>query len=189
MPAARFIAAASGTSAGFRNYLFRRALSPVRKGDDMTDSALNPGKPHLDPMFETGPTTPNDYLRDLYTSIIDAKAGFDVMVDKAEPEFLDIATSFRDMHAEHASKIADLLHGHVDADGSLMGTVNKTVVSLRAFFDEIDEDIMDQVRNGEKWVLEAFREAEAHCAAPHEAQLIALRAELEDLLERTAHLD
>lgn len=155
----------------------------------MTDSALNPGKPHLDPTLETEPTTPNDHLRDLYTRIIDAKAGFDVMVDKAEPEFRDVATSFRDMHTRHAEKLREMLHGYVDEDGSLMGTVNKAVVSLRAFFDEIDEDVMDQVRQGEKWVLESFREAEANCAAPHEAQLIAMRAELEDLLERTAHLD
>jgi hypothetical protein len=62
-------------------------------------------------------------------------------------------------------------------------------VSIRALFDEIDEDIMDQVRNGEKWVIDSFRDAEANCAAPHEAQLIAMRAELEDLLDRTAHLD
>ena len=155
----------------------------------MTDSALNPGKPHLDPTVETEPTTPNDHLRDLYTRIIDAKAGFDVMVDKAEPEFRDVATSFHDMHTRHAEKLREMLHGYVDEDGSLMGTVNKAVVSLRAFFDEIDEDVMDQVRQGEKWVLESFREAEANCAAPHEAELIAMRAELEDLLERTAHLD
>lgn len=155
----------------------------------MTDSALTPGKPHLDPTMQAEPTTPNDHLRDLYTRIVDAKAGFDVMVDKAEPEFRDVATSFRDMHARHAEQIARLLHGHVDADGSLMGTVNKAMVSIRALFDEIDEDVMDQVRNGEAQVLSAFREAEANSAAPHEAQLIAMRAELEDLLQRTAHLD
>jgi hypothetical protein len=155
----------------------------------MTDSALNPGKPHLDPTPEARPDTPNDYLRELYTRIIDAKAGFDVMVDKAEPDFRDVAASFRDMHARHAEKLAKMLHGHVDADGSLMGTVNKAVVSIRAVFDEIDEDVMDQVRTGEKWVLESFREAEANCAAPHEADLIAMRAELEDLLDRTSHLD
>ncbi|MFA8384037.1 MAG: DUF2383 domain-containing protein [Pelagibaca sp.] len=155
----------------------------------MTDSTLNPGKPHLDPTMQAEPTTPNDQLRDLYTRIVDAKAGFDVMVDKAEPEFRDVAISFRDMHARHAEEIARLLHGHVDADGSLMGTVNKAVVSVRALFDEIDEDVMDQVRNGEDHVLSAFREAEENGPALHEAKLIAMRAELEDLLHRTAHLD
>lgn len=155
----------------------------------MTKAIVPPAHPYMDPAAEPEPSTPNDYLRELYTRIVDAKSGFDVMVEKAEPEFRDVATSFRDMHGRHASKIAELLHGHVDKDGSLMGTVNKAVVSIRAFFDEIDEDIMDQVRNGEQWVLESFREAEANCAGPHEAQLIAMRAELEDLLDRTAHLD
>ncbi|SHH14201.1 DUF2383 domain-containing protein [Marivita hallyeonensis] len=133
--------------------------------------------------------TPNDHLQELYTRIVDAKAGFDVMVDKAEPDFRDVALSFRDMHQRHADTIKDMLHGNVEEDGSFMGTINKAVVSMRAFFDEIDEDVMDQVRRGEEHVIDAFRTAEASVSQADEARLIALRAELEDLLDRTKHLD
>ena len=155
----------------------------------MSTTPIRPTTLTPDTPEESKTAMPNDHLRALYTQIIDAKAGFDVMVDKAEPGFVDVATSFRDMHARHAETLATMLHGYVDEDGSLMGTINKAVVTMRSFFDEIDEDVMDQVRNGEKFVLDAFRDAEEHCAAPHEAQLIAMRAELEDLLNRTAHLD
>lgn len=156
----------------------------------MTLSSTPPFGAVVDP-GTTEPTgrTSNDHLRDLFTRIVDAKAGFDIMVDKAEPDFRDVAVSFRDMHARHAEVVADMLHGNVDVDGSIMGTVNKAVVSLRAWFDEIDEDIMDQVRHGEAHVIDAYRTAEAHASGPDQSRLIALRAELEDLLDRTAHLD
>jgi len=192
LPIRSWTVCARGTAAGAPDISMQMGAqaAPDGKGGDMTNTSLNPAAPHLDPEdFEARPTTPNDHLRDLHTRIVDAKAGFDVMVDKAEPAFRDVAVSFRDMHAAHAEKIAIMLHGHVEPDGSLMATVNKAVVSLRAFFDEIDADVMEQVRRGEDHVLAAFREAEANCSAPQEVELIAMRAELENLLKRTAHLD
>lgn len=155
----------------------------------MTHPVNPPFGAGLDPVGTDQARPSNDHLRALHTRIVDAKAGFDVMVDKAEPGFRDVAVSFRDMHERHAGAVADMLHGDVDADGSIMGTVNKAMVSLRAWFDDIDEDIMDQVRQGEAHVLDAFRTAEQHSSQGDEARLIALRAELEDLLDRTAHLD
>ena len=155
----------------------------------MSTTSIRPTSLTLDTPEDPKTAMPNDHLRALYRQIVDAKAGFDVMIDKAAPGFVDMAASFRDTHARHAEALASMLHGYVDEDGSLMGTINKAVVTMRSFFDEIDEDVMDQVRNGEKSVLEAFRDAEENCAAPHEAKLIAMRAALEDPLNRTAHLD
>ena len=37
-----------------------------------------------------------------------------------------------------------------------MGTINETVVGLRAVFDEIDADVLSSIRNGEDHVLDAF---------------------------------
>ena len=154
----------------------------------MTDTTHGSAQPMSDAGFG-GDTPENDKMLALYNRIVDAKAGFDVMVEKAEDDFVDVATSFRDMHARHASEVEKMLAPDVDRDGTLMGTVNKAVVTMRAFFDEIDEDVMDQVRNGEESVLNAFRDAEAQAVGQQEAKLIGLRAELEDLLERTKHLD
>lgn len=154
----------------------------------MTHTTLAPAQP-LSDTRTGGPSPETDTMLALYNRVVDAKAGFDVMVEKAEDDFIEVATSFRDMHARHADEIGKMLSPDDAKDGTLMGTVNKAVLTLRAFFDEIDEDVMGQVRRGEQSVLQAFREAEEHAVGPQEAKLIGLRAELEDLLERTRHLD
>ena len=40
---------------------------------------------------------------------VDAGKGYDVMVEKAEPEFREMAQSFRALHARHADVIARIL--------------------------------------------------------------------------------
>ena len=62
------------------------------------------------------------------------------------------------------------------------------MVTFRACFDDIDEDVMDQLRSGEGWVLKAFDAAIAEQAeaAP---TLQAMRAELNELLADTQVLE
>jgi uncharacterized protein (TIGR02284 family) len=128
-------------------------------------------------------------LATLHTRTVDALAGYETMVGKAEPEFRPVAESFRDLHARHAGRLEALVRAHggtPDADGSFMSTVNRAVVSIRAFFDEIDDDAMDQVRSGERHVLDAFDEAiAADPHASHAAELEGMRRELAGLLQST----
>ncbi|MGR3501425.1 DUF2383 domain-containing protein [Pseudaestuariivita sp.] len=128
-------------------------------------------------------------LEKLHARHVDAKAGFDVMVARAEPDFKPVAEKFRDLHARHARQIASLLPDGADLDGSFMSSVNRAVVKMRDFFDEIDEDVMDQVRNGEKRVQRAYSDAIE--AAPDEVRPELLRAssELTALIAETRHLD
>lgn len=128
-------------------------------------------------------------LTDLHTATLDALAGFETMVEKAEPEFRPVALQFRDLHANHAMELAELIThagGAVDRDGSLMGTINKVVVSARAFFDEIDADVMQQIRSGEDHVLSKFDEAvESPVDASTDARVLAMRDEVKTLLSQT----
>lgn len=130
----------------------------------------------------------------LYDRSVDSAKGFAKMVEKAEPEFRDTAERFHALHLRHIQALAPLLAARgtvVDGDGTLMGTVNQAVVAFRAFFDDIDEDVMDQVRSGEDWVLKMFDEAlaqEFSADAGTVAQLRDMRAELVDLLAETRHL-
>ncbi len=128
----------------------------------------------------------SDTLETLYTRVVDARAGFETMVEKAEPEFRPTAIAFLDLHTAHAREIAALVTRHggtPDADGSLMSTVNRAVVSVRAMFDEIDDDVMSQIRDGEGHVLDAFDEAiRAEPHPDHARRLSEMRAELSDLL-------
>ena len=126
----------------------------------------------------------------LYDRSVDSVKGFTTMVEKAEPSFRDTAERFRALHARHADRLARLLSDlgvKAEAGGSVMGTVNQAVVTFRAFFDDIDEDVMDQVRSGEDWVLQAFDAAIAEQAGNGDT-LRAMRGELADLLAATHDL-
>lgn len=137
-------------------------------------------------------TVADDALIDLHIRTLDAKAGFETMVAKAEPAFRPVAQRFFDLHSGHAVALAPMLavRGLEDASGpSLMASVNKAVVSVRALFDEIDADIMDRVRKGEAHVRAAFDEAIASGVTADELQiLLDLRAALDRLLSETQDL-
>lgn len=128
----------------------------------------------------------------LYDRSIDAAKGYVTMVEKAEPSFRDTAEQFRALHARQVDLLARLLADlGVDAspDGTMMGTVNKAVVTMRAFFDEIDADVMDQIRSGEDWVLKAFdaaiTENQAHGFS---TTLRELRDDLQKQIDATRHI-
>lgn len=150
------------------------------------------------PLFLDDPRDPETGRDDttalmaLYDRSLDSVKGYAKLVEKAEPEFRDTAERFRTLHASHADalgrELADL-GARIDTGGTIMGTVNQAVVTFRAFFDEVDEDVMDQVRSGEDWVLRAFDAAIAEQDAPAViAKLHKMRAELTQLLADTRHL-
>jgi uncharacterized protein (TIGR02284 family) len=106
--------------------------------------------------------TDHSALASLHTRIVDALAGFETMVEKARPSFRPVAESFRNLHRVHADEVREMLLNfgkEPDDDGSIMATVNRTVVSLRSLVDDIDADTLDAVLRGETHVLDAFDEA------------------------------
>lgn len=143
---------------------------------------------------DTAPTGHNvRAVSHLHNMTVDAATGFATMVEKSEPEFRNTAEQFRGLHATQADRLARMiidLGGEVDPDGTLMGSVNKAVITVRSWFDEIDDDVMDQVRSGEDNVLEAFDAAIASSIPDqHRAALREMRGELTALLAATSHLD
>ncbi len=133
-----------------------------------------------------------DEIVKLYHRTVDVLKGYVKMVEKAEPEFLPVAQRFHDLHARHASALVAKLSamGIAADDGTLMGTINETVVGVRAFFDEIDADLMSSIRNGENHVLEAFDDAlDAELSPDDAADISAMRDELVGLLEDTRDID
>jgi len=127
-----------------------------------------------------------DALNSLHTLTIDSRNGFEKMVDKAEPEFRPVVERFRSLHHRQAGDLAAILakRGHaVEDGGSMMGTLNEAVVSLRSFFDDIDEGTMPSIRRGEEHVLNAYAEALRHPLGPDEAlQISSMRDDLVALL-------
>lgn len=129
-------------------------------------------------------------LTELYDRSMDSAKGFARMVEAAEPEFRDTTERFRALHEHHADALARMLADlgvKTDADGGVMGLVNQAVVTFRAFFDNIDEGVMDQMRSGEGWVLKSFDAAIAE-AVGSVTDLRAMQAQLTDLLADTRDL-
>jgi len=103
-----------------------------------------------------------DALVALHTRTVDTLPGYDKMLEKAEPEFRPVVARFRELHGQHATDLAAILAARgepVDGEGSMMGVVNRAVVAVRSFFDDIDADVMKAIRNGEETVMSAFDNA------------------------------
>lgn len=127
-------------------------------------------------------------LVELHTRLIDTLEGYDALTERAEPDFRSIAEEFQTLHRKHEAGVARLLAslGHdPGGDGSVFGTVNRAVVALRSWFDDIGHNVLDALVQGEKHVLEGFDEAIA--ASPsieRRGVLEAMRGELTALLAR-----
>jgi hypothetical protein len=152
-----------------------------------------PMVPSLSPALtpEDAPARPApdvEALRRAHDRTVDAAAGFETMVAKAEPQFRPVAERFLDLHRRHALAIAGMLRTcgvEPDADGTLFGTVNRVVLAARAF---IDEDVMANVRRGEASVLEAYEDAARAGLADRDREAMrGLHAELSALLAETRH--
>lgn len=109
------------------------------------------------------------------------------MVENAEPHFRPTVQRFLDLHASHATALERILGAkgaEVDTDGSLMGTINGVVVGMLSLFDEVDEDVLGNIKDGEDHVLNAFDDVLNSWQTPEEATaLSAMRAELVALLQ------
>jgi hypothetical protein len=129
-------------------------------------------------------------LAELRTQHLDTLAGYDKLLEIAEPEFRQIAADFRALHIRHSELLAALLiaEGHDPSqDGSIFGRVNRAVLVLRAWFDDISTNLWDALVEGEMRVLEATDEAiEAALDLRQRRVLLEMRVELVTLLERHA---
>jgi hypothetical protein len=129
-------------------------------------------------------------LAELHTRLLDTIDGFDTILARAEPEFRPIAAEFRSLHIHQAGSVASMLEtdGHdLSRDGSMFGAVNKAVVTMRSWFDDISVNIMDAVVNGEKHVLEAYDDALQRVGEDERRRLLSEdRAKLVGLLDRHA---
>lgn len=107
---------------------------------------------------------PVKLIAEVHTRVLDTIAGFDKMVEKAEPDFQPMAEAFLSMHKAHERVLSDYLrrHGHdISGDGSLFGAVNRGIIEARSWFENVDDAMIDRVVAGEKHVLEAYETARA----------------------------
>lgn len=133
-----------------------------------------------------------DVLINLHTLSVDTHRGFQKMVEKSDLDFRPIAERFSALHGRHNMRLHNMVRemgALPDQNGSMMGTVNQAVITLRAVFDTIDSDVMDRVRSGEATVFSAFDRAIAsNLPKGHRDALIQMKDELATLLHDTRRL-
>lgn len=145
-----------------------------------------PITPLAEPMNPEQPLI--DALVTLHTRTVDSRIGLEKMLEKAEPDFRPVVQQFHAVHDAHAGAIANILSARgctVDDDGSIMGSINRTVIAIRALFDDVGADLLTAIHDGERHVLDAFSIAIAQPLPQQDvAQLSAMRDELVALLAR-----
>lgn len=123
--------------------------------------------------------------RELKVAMDDALEGYGTMLDKAEPSFRPTVTTLIERHRSARSDIEALLRerGADDGkDGSFMGAVHKTVVTVRAAVDDPDGDWIPGIVDGEERNLGKYDEAIA--AAESDPALLATLRKHRQELER-----
>ena len=146
-------------------------------------------------MASTHPVEPGDAglpkTLALKTAMDDATEGYETMLEKAEPGFRPTVEELLAHHRATSLDLAAMLQDRgiaVDRDGSLMGAVHKTVVTVRSLFDDVDEDLVPGILDGERRNLDKFDEALGENAADPviRATVGKRRAELERMVQELA---
>jgi hypothetical protein len=151
-----------------------RQINPATGGMPMNPEDIKHLHPKLAPdapdPIETRATAPQnlpddphlDLIAEAHTRVLDTVSGFRKVVEKAQPEFRPVADAFLAMHVRHEGELAAHLRKcgrEPGEDGSFFGTVNRAVIEMRSWFEDVTESIMDRVAQGELHVLDAYKAA------------------------------
>jgi hypothetical protein len=116
-----------------------------------------------------------DLIAEVHTRVLDSIAGFEKVVEKAQPDFQPIAKAFLAMHLRHETELANALitsNRDPSADGSVFGTVNRAAVEIKSWFEDVTDKIMDQVKFAELHILDAYNDAQSACQSTEIQSLI-----------------
>jgi hypothetical protein len=101
-------------------------------------------------------------IADAHTTLIDSVHGFDVMLEKAEPEIRPALLSTREANQRQADELKAFLARRgcsLSDDGSFMSLVHEGVVRTRSLFTDIDGDILPAVADGERRIVSSYDDA------------------------------
>ncbi|MBY5988606.1 DUF2383 domain-containing protein [Roseovarius atlanticus] len=133
-----------------------------------------------------------DALAKLQVRIRDTLAGYDEILDRAEPGIRPLMERFSAAHAAHEADLSAQLrtHGCVpDEDGSFFSTVQRLVIKTRAVFDDIDEDVLNSVIKGEERIMQLYDEAMAAARDEEDLSLLSRqRGQIARLVQDARHL-
>ena len=132
-----------------------------------------------------------DALQTVVDHLVDVSEGYDTLLKRADAPVRDHVRAVADLHAIHLVELRSALRDagtKPDMSGTIMGTVHKTVVTLRDTFGELDEDVLAAVERGEDQVVSAYDSAIDTVSSQHGLRgvLIKQRNALSDQIEQMA---
>lgn len=151
-----------------------RLFTLTQKGSVMDPKDIKHLNPKLAPdagePIETSPGVqqdpgngdPIDKIAEVHTRVLDTIAGFKKLSQKAEPEFKPVSDAFLATHQKHERELAEHLRKQgrePGEDGSFFGTVNSSLIEIRSWFEDVSDNVMDRVAEGEKHVLDGYEDA------------------------------
>ena len=130
-------------------------------------------------------------LHQVNSGIVDVLSGYETLLARADPDILPVATDLDAMHRRHASELQGRLAslGEDTDDGSIRGTVNKAVTTLRDWVTGLDEQALSSVRQGEEMLLGVYETAlEAIPTGEGAAERTMLTTQADELRAKVATL-
>ncbi len=128
-----------------------------------------------------------ELLDHLQARSVGARAWFDEMVEKADPEFRFVAVRFHGLHVEQVQRLTALITavgGEADPSDTMSAAMKRAGLSVRSVFGGIDGDMMDRIRASEAKVLAGFTEViKAMEPSRYRDELVQMQGELQDLLQ------
>jgi uncharacterized protein (TIGR02284 family) len=121
----------------------------------------------------------NDELINLHTALVDARQGY--IEAEADADKADMKSQFGRMASLHDKAQEAIRDALVDMsekpndDGSFMGTVHRTVISIRAAVTGLDAKSLASFASGEERIIKAYDDAIAE-----QSSHVFVRAMLED---------
>jgi uncharacterized protein (TIGR02284 family) len=104
-------------------------------------------------------------LAHLHATVVDAINGHEAFLERAEADLRPMLEEFKDVHSRHDRELAGHMARHgqePDAEGSFLSLVHESMARLRDWFGDVDKDIVPQIVDGERRVLEAYNHALEH---------------------------
>lgn len=126
----------------------------------------------------------------VHTRVLDVIEGYEELARRAEPDLEPLARRMLALHRAHHEQLHVLLEarGHPPDDkGSFMAVMQRNVMRVRSWVDDMDRDLVPNIRMGERQLMELYDEALA--AAPAgERDRATLEAQRAALAEEVARM-
>jgi uncharacterized protein (TIGR02284 family) len=104
-----------------------------------------------------------DTLSKLHVAAIDARNGYkDASQDADGAALRPLFNTMHSLHGKHVDELGGILSAlgaQPEGSGSLMGVVNRTLVSIRSLFGGLDQTVIPGLIDGEERIVVSYNDA------------------------------